>query len=98
MPDENDKPPREGQWIKVFYSDDFLQEAAKRGLPPEYLHGRLMDLAVEADKEGRQLFEDWESRTGEDRFRWCLDFARERARLEFPYLDEGEADEAADPA
>ena len=34
--DPNDQPEQKGRWIKTYFPPEFLQEAAKRGVPPEF--------------------------------------------------------------
>ena len=91
MSEEAEVPdPEQGVPIEVRLTPEFFRDAAKRGVAPDVLFRRLADLFAVMGREGAELFEDWEQWPQAKRIQWCMDGARERAWLEFPYLDQEE--------
>lgn len=82
MPHEQNS--RKGRAITTILSAEFVKDAEARRVEPSRLAIRLRDLVLEMDREARELFEDWDSRSGEEQSDFVLGGVRARADLEFP--------------
>lgn len=74
--------------MEVYLPGEFLEECERRGVGAKEATERLMQLAVDVSREAEELFEDWMSRTNEERLTFIREGVQARMDLEFPPREE----------
>lgn len=79
---ENDEP--EGKWVKMWYPPAFVEKCERLHIDLRTAASRLMQLAVEVDKDAQQLVPGWRDLPKEEQLRITLDNVSARFALEYP--------------